>query len=116
MHAEYEQERIAYQKLLKDYNRLEAQMENLQDELQQARGGNLDRSLSSASFMSSMVAAEDESAYGSRSGNGRHSLFGNTAYHNIENAIADPQDLLPRQSQLTKEPFLNFRPQFDAVV
>ena len=30
IHAEYEQERIAYQKLLKDFNRMELQCENLQ--------------------------------------------------------------------------------------
>ena len=30
IHTEYEQERIAYQKLLKAYNRLEVQYENLQ--------------------------------------------------------------------------------------
>ena len=33
IHAEYEQERIAYQKLLKDFNRMEAAAENLQDEV-----------------------------------------------------------------------------------
>ena len=33
IHAEYEQERIAYQKLLKDFNRMEAATENLQDEV-----------------------------------------------------------------------------------
>ncbi len=64
IHAEYEQERIAYQKLLKDYNRLEAQFENAQDELYQARG--IERAPSSMSFASSFVGAlEDESAYGS---------------------------------------------------
>ena len=30
IHDEYEQERIAYQKLLKEYNRLELQRDNLQ--------------------------------------------------------------------------------------
>ncbi len=30
MHSEYEQDRIAYQKLLKTYNKLEIQYENLQ--------------------------------------------------------------------------------------
>lgn len=30
LHAEYEQDRIAYQKLLKTYNKLEIQYENIQ--------------------------------------------------------------------------------------
>jgi hypothetical protein len=30
IHAEYEQERIAYQRLIKDYHRVEQQCENLQ--------------------------------------------------------------------------------------
>lgn len=30
MHSEYEQDRIAYQKLLKTYNKLEIQYENIQ--------------------------------------------------------------------------------------
>ena len=38
IHAEYEQERIAYQKLLKDFNRMEAVSENLQDEVNVLRG------------------------------------------------------------------------------
>ena len=39
IHAEYEQERIAYQKLLKDFNRVELQCENLQV----GEGGAVDR-------------------------------------------------------------------------
>ena len=38
IHQEYEQERIAYQKLLKDFNRLEMANENLQDEVNILRG------------------------------------------------------------------------------
>ena len=66
IHAEYDQERIAYQKLLKDYNRLEAQYDNVQDELHQARGGSGDRSIGN---MSSFIGLDDESAYGTISGN-----------------------------------------------
>jgi myosin-5 len=60
IHAEYEQERIAYQKLLKDFNRQEAQLENLQDELMPQN-----RSSSNMSFMESEL--DLESAYGSTS-------------------------------------------------
>ncbi len=59
LHREYEQERIAYQKLLKDYNRLESQFENLQDELYSVKG--IERTQSSMSFASFME--EGESAY-----------------------------------------------------
>ena len=38
IHAEYEQERIAYQKLLQDFNRKEAVTENLQDKENALRG------------------------------------------------------------------------------
>jgi len=73
VHSEYEQERIAYQKLLKDYNRMEAQMENLQDELHSARG--IERAGSSMSFSSSFVGGvEGESAYGSQLLSGRSSV------------------------------------------
>merc|ERR1719410_1225693 len=61
IHAEYEQERIAYQKLLKDFNRMEAATENLQDEVNILRGGG-----GRASVVS--IAEGDESAYGSVSG------------------------------------------------
>ena len=50
IHAEYEQERIAYQKLLKDFNRMEQQNENLQDEISMLRGDRPSRNVSSASF------------------------------------------------------------------
>ena len=33
IHKEYEQERIAYQKLLKDFNRLETANDDLQDQV-----------------------------------------------------------------------------------
>lgn len=66
IHQEYEQERIAYQKLLKDYNRLEAQFENLQDEVHQNRAGS-NMSFVSSSFTSDLHG-EEESAYGSQSG------------------------------------------------
>ncbi len=74
MHAEYEQERIAYQKLLKDYNRLESQFENLQDELYTAKG--IERTPSSMSFTSSFIGAEDESAYISGKSSVRSSTAG----------------------------------------
>ena len=62
IHAEYEQERIAYQKLLKDYNRQEAQLENLQDQMM---GSHENRSVSNMSFLDSEL--DLESAYGSTS-------------------------------------------------
>ena len=70
--SEYEQERIAYQKLLKDYNQLETQFENLQDELYQAKG--IERAESSLSFASSSFVGEGESAYGSQLISGKSSL------------------------------------------
>ena len=39
IHAEYEQERIAYQKLLKDYNSLETTNDDLKEKLGALRGG-----------------------------------------------------------------------------
>eukprot|EP00092_Neocalanus_flemingeri_P009668 GFUD01010409.1.p1 GENE.GFUD01010409.1~~GFUD01010409.1.p1 ORF type:complete len:1838 (+),score=622.26 GFUD01010409.1:290-5803(+) len=77
IHQEYEQERIAYQKLLKDFNRLEMANENLQDEVNILRGGNMhNRTISNVSMTSSIMGEEDmslrvgeeESAYGSVSG------------------------------------------------
>jgi len=77
IHQEYEQERIAYQKLLKDFNRLEMANENLQDEVNILRGGNRhNRTISNVSMTSSIMGeedmslkvGEDESAYGSVSG------------------------------------------------
>jgi len=65
IHAEYEQERIAYQKLLKEYNRLELQRDNLQDEVNVLRGTPHDETL--------FEAKEDESAYGG-SNSGRSSM------------------------------------------
>jgi len=57
IHSEYEQERIAYQKLLKEYNRLELLRDNLQDEVNILRGTpNQDETL--------YDPKEDESAYG----------------------------------------------------
>ena len=77
IHQEYEQERIAYQKLLKDFNRLEMANENLQEEVNILRGGNRhNRTISNVSMTSSIMGEEDmslrvgeeESAYGSVSG------------------------------------------------
>ena len=59
---ECDQERIAYQKLLKAYNKLEAQYENAQDELQSLKNPN-DQAFDSMSF-ASMSMTEEESAYG----------------------------------------------------
>lgn len=39
IHAEYEQERIAYQKLLKEYNTLEAANDDLKEKVNMLRGG-----------------------------------------------------------------------------
>ena len=39
IHAEYEQERIAYQKLLKEYNMLEAVNDDLKEKVNMLRGG-----------------------------------------------------------------------------
>ena len=59
---ECDQERIAYQKLLKAYNKLEAQYENAQDELQSLKHPN-GEAFDSMSF-ASMSINEEESAYG----------------------------------------------------
>jgi len=72
--SEYEAERVAYQKLLKDFNRLEAAQENLVEEVNVLRGGASNRTVSSVSMLSSMdtdfnsLRGEEESAYGSVSG------------------------------------------------
>ena len=39
IHTEYEQERIAYQKLLKEYNMLEAANDDLKEKVNKLRGG-----------------------------------------------------------------------------
>ena len=62
-----DQERVAYQKLLKAYNKLEAQFENVQDELGNLKNPNGGETFDSMSFASMSVAGdvtEDESAYG----------------------------------------------------
>ena len=41
IHAEYEQERIAYQKLLKEYNTLEAANDDLKERVNMLRGGEI---------------------------------------------------------------------------
>ena len=64
---ECDQERVAYQKLLKAYNKLEAQYENVQDELGNLKNPNGVETFDSMSFASMSVAGdvtEDESAYG----------------------------------------------------
>ncbi len=60
---ECDQERIAYQKLLKAYNKLEAQYENAQDELNAIKNPHGSETFDSMSF-ASMSLNEDESAYG----------------------------------------------------
>ena len=88
IHTEYEQERIAYQKLLKEYNMLEAANDDLKEKVNKLRGGNIienshqqylttfsldkhDRTISNVSMSSSMMIDEDfaslESAYGGSS-------------------------------------------------
>jgi hypothetical protein len=61
IHSEYEQERIAYQKLLKDFNRMEAVADNLRDEVDILKGGGHNRTVSNVSMVS---LAGGESAYG----------------------------------------------------
>jgi len=63
IHSEYESERMSYQKLLKDYHRLENQNENLQEELGMLRGTAHDRT----SIMDN-TEGEDDSMYGTESG------------------------------------------------
>ena len=41
IHAEYEQERIAYQKLLKEFNTLEAANDDLKEKVNMLRGGEI---------------------------------------------------------------------------
>ena len=60
---ECDQERIAYQKLLKAYNKLEAQFENAQDELSALKNPNGSETFDSMSF-ASMSLHDEESAYG----------------------------------------------------
>ena len=71
--SECDQERIAYQKLLKAYNKLEAQFENAQDELASYKGQNNQDSMSFASSMMSVADTEDESGFGD-SQSGRSSM------------------------------------------
>merc|ERR1719342_982171 len=71
IHSEYEQERIAYQKLLKDFNMLEASNDDLKEKLNMLRGDKHDRTISSVSLSSNMQEEDYmslESAYGGSSG------------------------------------------------
>jgi len=61
---ENDQERIAYQKLLKAYNKLEAQYENSQDELNALKNPHGSETFDSMSFASMSITEENESAYG----------------------------------------------------
>merc|ERR1719410_1462958 len=71
IHAEYEQERIAYQKLLKEYNMLEAVNDDLKEKVNMLRGDKHDRTISNVSLSSSVMMEEEcmsmESAYGGSS-------------------------------------------------
>merc|ERR1719410_2732303 len=71
IHAEYEQERIAYQKLLKEYNMLEAANDDLKEKVNVLRGDKHDRTISNISMTSSVMNEDDftsmESAYGGSS-------------------------------------------------
>ncbi|XP_023346173.1 unconventional myosin-Va, partial [Eurytemora carolleeae] len=80
IHAEYEQERIAYQKLLKDFNRMELQCENLQDEVSSLRGRNKHERTINDISCSSLMEGEDESAYG---GSGRSSMVSTLERDNL---------------------------------
>merc|ERR1719270_3185259 len=61
---EFDQERVAYQKLLKAYNKLEAQYENSQDELNALKNPHGSETFDSMSFASMSITEENESAYG----------------------------------------------------
>ena len=103
IHAEYEQERIAYQKLLKDYNLLETVNDDLKDRVTLLRGGGKnDRAISNMSLTSSMMTEEDvslmtvredESAYGG-SVSGRSSVVSRTERdRNLETVTVMPEDV-----------------------
>ena len=103
IHAEYEQERIAYQKLLKDYNLLETVNDDLKDRVTMLRGGGKnDGAISNMSLTSSMMTEEDvslmtvredESAYGG-SVSGRSSVVSRTERdRNLETVTVMPEDV-----------------------
>ena len=103
IHAEYEQERIAYQKLLKDYNLLETVNDDLKDRVTLLRGGGKnDRAISNMSLTGSMMTEEDvslmtvredESAYGG-SVSGRSSVVSRTERdRNLETVTVMPEDV-----------------------
>ena len=103
IHAEYEQERIAYQKLLKDYNLLETVNDDLKDRVTMLRGGGKnDRAISNMSLTGSMMTEEDvslmtvredESAYGG-SVSGRSSVVSRTERdRNLETVTVMPEDV-----------------------
>ena len=103
IHAEYEQERIAYQKLLKDYNLLETANDDLKDRVTMLRGGGKnDRAISNLSLTSSLMTEEDvslitvredESAYGG-SMSGRSSVVSRQERdRNLETMTVMPEDV-----------------------
>ena len=78
IHAEYEQERIAYQKLLKEYNMLEAANDDLKEKVNVLRGDKHDRTISNVSMTSSVMNEDDftsmESAYGGSSASSQNDV------------------------------------------
>ena len=103
IHAEYEQERIAYQKLLKDFNLLETANDDLKERINILRGGGkTDRTISNLSMTSSlmtedelslMTVREDESAYGG-SMSDRGSLASRQERdRNLETVTVMPEDM-----------------------
>ena len=100
IHAEYEQERIAYQKLLKDFNLLETVNDDLKERINLLRGGGkADRTMSSMSLtmteedVSLMTVREDESAYGG-SMSGRSSVVSRQERdRNLETVTVMPEDM-----------------------
>ena len=103
IHAEYEQERIAYQKLLKDFNLLETSNEDLKERINMLRGGDkADRTISNMSLTSSLMTEddvslltvrEDESAYGG-SMSGRSSVVSRQERdRNLETVTVMPEDM-----------------------
>ena len=103
IHAEYEQERIAYQKLLKDYNLLETANDDLKDRVTMLRGGGKsDRAVSNLSMTSSLMTEEDvslvtmredESAYGGSMSDRSNVVSRQERDRNLETVTVMPEDV-----------------------
>ena len=103
IHAEYEQERIAYQKLLKDFNLLETANDDLKERINILRGGGkTDRTISNLSMTSSlmtedelslMTVREDESAYGGSMSDRGSVASRQERDRNLETVTVMPEDM-----------------------